>query len=236
MIRNVLGILALFLTWTVNAAPPPARLSGFEAVYEVRAAGLLLGDAKVTLTLEGDRFVYDKQTVSRGLMSLVRKESVSETSTGTLGGDGAIRVQAYQYRQKKGGESREDSLRFASPTRISGVYKQQSYELDVPAGTLDRTAVELALMRDADKGRGEPLEYSVVERGKLKEYRFRHDGTVKVTVPAGPFECEQFSTMHDSDKRRTSFCLAPALRNLLVRASHEENGVEIDMVLISFRL
>ncbi|MGF1545735.1 MAG: DUF3108 domain-containing protein [Thiotrichales bacterium] len=213
----------------VNAATP---FVNFDAVYEVSAAGLQVGEAHIQLRVDGDTFVYSKQTSSRGIASLLRNENVSEVSRGTLSGN-RVRIQSYNYTQKRGSERREDNIEFMGDGSVRGNYKGKPYELSVRDDVIDRAAVELLLVRDARPELNNALAYSIVERGTLKDIQFRHEGSETVKVPAGEFACERYSTVREAAKRSTSFCLSPSLGNKLVHAVHDEKGMRIEMGLKS---
>ncbi|MGF1644538.1 MAG: DUF3108 domain-containing protein [Thiotrichales bacterium] len=226
------------LPWLLVSVFAPSAIAApfadFDAAYEVRAAGMQVGDAHIQLRVDGDTFVYSKNTSSRGLVSLFRNESVSEVSRGTTSGN-RVRMQSYNYTQKRGDENRKDDMEFIGDGLVRGNYKGKPYELSVPDGTIDRATVELLLLRDARPEQNKALTYSVVERGRLTDIQFRHEGSETVKVPAGEFACERYSTVRESAKRSTSFCLSPSLGNKLVHAVHDEKGMRIEMGLKSLK-
>lgn len=230
--KKQLAILLLFwlgFSDVVSAALPPA----FEAVYRARKAGMTLGEVTVTLNYESDQYLYEKQTVTKGLLSVFRKDVITERSIGQIHGD-EIRLTSYDYHLDRGKKSRKTSVRIHAD-KAGGLHRGREYELKIPAGTLDRASIELALMRDAAVNPARSLTYSVVDKGALKTYRFEPAGNREIKVPAGKFKCLEYRRGRKSDKRATSLCLAPEADYLPVYATHSEKGTEFFMELVSYR-
>lgn len=225
-------LLLLLLCLPLAAAAAPHRPPPFEATYRIAVSGLTVGQVRITLRYDGDRFEYAKRTVSKGLAALFRDDVITEVSRGRVV-DGRFVLEDYRYEQRRKGKSRVEELRLRDG-RAEGHYKGRDYVLDVPPGTLDRSSVELALMRDAGPERA-TLSYPVVERGKFKTLRFTLQGEEDMSVPAGEFSCLSYHVKRQSKKRDTTLCLAPALHNLPLHARHIEKGTRIDMTLRRYR-
>ncbi len=226
MPRILLTLLLLALLPPGAAAAPP--VPAFEATYRIAVSGLTVGEVRVTLRYAGDRFTYAKRTVSKGLAALFRDDVITEVSHGRVV-DGRFVLQDYRYEQRRKGKSRVEALEWRDG-QVVGHYKGRHYRLAVPPGTLDRSSVELALMRDAGAG-VQTLSYPVVERGKFKTLRFALQGSDTLSLPAGDFTCLRYHVQRHSHKRDTTLCVAPALHNLPVHARHIEKGTRIDMTL-----
>ncbi len=225
----------LLLTWLGSisiacAALPPA----FEAVYRARKAGMTLGKITVSLSYDKDQYRYKKRTVTKGLLSIFRKDIITEFSIGKVNGDN-LQLNAYNYHLDRKKKSRKTSIH-VDGNKVTGQHRGQPYALEVPEGVLDRASIELALMRDAAITPSPPLEYSVVDKGALKTYRFNKVKTKKVKVPAGKFECIEYQRGRTSDKRATSLCLAHKAGYLPVYATHSEKGTKFFLELVSYQL
>jgi len=225
----------LLLTWLgsvsiVSAALPPA----FEAVYRARKAGMTLGKVTVSLSYDNGQYRYKKRTVTKGLLSVFRKDIIAEFSIGKVNGDN-LQLNAYNYHLDRKKKPRKTSIHIDG-NKATGQHRGQPYALEVTEGVLDRASVELALMRDAAMTPSPPLEYSVVDKGALKTYRFNKVATKKVKVPAGKFTCIEYQRGRTSDKRATSLCLAPEAGYLPVYATHSEKGTKFVLELVSYQL
>jgi len=226
--------ITLLLFWlgsssVVSAALPPA----FEAVYRVRKAGMTLGEVTVTLNYEKGRYRYEKRTVTKGLLSLFRKDVITEKSLGVVHGN-EIHLTSYDYHLDRGKKSRKTSIRIYGDKAI-GQHRNQDYELNILKGTLDRASIELALMRDVSAHPSALLSYSVIDKGELKTYQFEPTESRKVKVPAGKFRCQEYRRGHKTDKRSTSLCLAQEADYLPVYATHTEKGTKFFMELVRYR-
>lgn len=228
-LKSTITTLLFLLSFTVAAT----EIKPFTATYEAIKFDLVLGEIKVSLQPEGKHFIYSKESTTKGLVALFRNEQVKEQSTLVLSKKG-LRVLDYQYDLKRGDDSRIDSFTFESPEKVKGIYKNQSFSLDVPQGTLDRSSIEVALMRDA-KPDAATLSYNAIEKDRLKTYSFQFQGEKTVETPAGKFQCLSYKVVRSSGKRSTTLCLAPELDNLPVKITHDEKGTEFYMVLKSYK-
>jgi len=235
MIKIRFAAILLLMTWLVPAGIVLADLPpAFKAVYRARKAGMTLGEVTVSLHYDKDQYRYEKRTVTKGLLSIFRKDIITELSIGLVKGD-KLQLSSYDYHLDRKKKSRWTSIRM-SGNKATGQHRGQQYNLEVPAGILDRASIELALMRDAAENPSAPMSYPIVDKGTLKTYLFEKAGNRKVNVPAGNFECVEYRRGHKSDKRSTSLCLAPEASYLPVYATHSEKGTKFFLELVSYRL
>ena len=225
----------LLLAWLVSttiasAALPPA----FEAVYRARKAGMTLGKVTATLSYDKGQYRYEKRTVTKGLLSVFRKDVITELSIGEVKGD-ELQLNTYDYHLDRKKKPRRTSIRI-NGNKATGQHRGQNYELEVPSGILDRASIELALMHDVSSNSPAPINYPIVDKGRLKTYLFEKSENRKVKVPAGKFECIEYRRGHISGKRATSLCLAPEAGYLPVYATHSEKGTEFFLELVSYRM
>jgi len=223
-------VTALFLLGSTVTA---TEIKPFIATYEAIKFDLVLGDIRVSLQPDGDNFIYEKASSTKGLVALFRDEKVMERSTLSFSKKG-LRVLDYHYDLKRGDDSRTDSFRFESADRVTGIYKNRPFSLDVPPGTLDRSSIEVALMQEANSDT-ETLNYTAVDKNKLKTYNFKFQGEQTVETPAGEFQCLSYKVVRSSGKRSTTLCMAPELNNLPVKITHDEKGTEFYMLLKSYK-
>ncbi len=207
---------------------PPA----FDAVYTVKKAGLTLGDVKISLQYGNSRYRYHKETRSRGLLALFRKDVINETSEGRLDDD-RLTMDRYSYIHDNGKRTRRDTIQLVEPNRIVEHYKGRKYDYYVPDNTLDRASVEIALMRDARLD-SESFAYHIAERGRAKQLEFLRIGKRRVKTSAGPFDCIEYRVNRSSSKRSTTLCLAPELDYLPVSVTHVEKGTSFTMWLKAY--
>ena len=98
--------------------------------------------------------------------------------------------------------------------------------MQVPHGTIDRATLELALARDV-LAKKKSLVYSIVEKGKLKNYRLHRQGTEKIIVANKEYTVEKIEVIRKDAERKTTFWLAKALDYMPVKIDHVEKGDSI---------
>lgn len=211
----------LYLTSTAVTAAPDA----FQATYSVSAKGLGVGQMTAKLEYANGNYTYAKLTKPNALVAFFSGDTLVERSNGQREGDKLIPSNYSQHHQSKRKE-RKDDFSFITPTQVKGSYNGTSYEINVPAGTLDMASLELYLM-DALK-ENKPLNYQVVARGKLQDYRLNKVGKERISVPAGDYECEKLEVQHADKERQTTLWLAPALHYAIVQIRHVENSDVIE--------
>lgn len=213
------GSLALLVS--VAEAAPPA----FQASYTVTAKGIDMGIMTASLRYDGNTYTYQKLTKANGLAALLSGDTLTERSTGNKNGEDLIPAHYLHHHQNKR-KDKKDEFSFVTPTKAEGTFAGNAYQLAVPAGTLDAAVMELRLM-DA-LATSKPLDYKVVSRGKLQDYRFRKLGKETIKVPAGEYECEKVEVVHKGGERQTTLWLAPKLDYIIVQVKHNEDGDVIE--------
>ncbi|MGV6818580.1 MAG: DUF3108 domain-containing protein [Thiotrichales bacterium] len=226
-ISLVFFTLLLLPTAVLADLPEP-----FTAVYEVRKGSLLLGKVIIKLDYDGDRYIYTKHSETRGILAIFRNEKISETSIGIVDAD-TLRAISYDYIQKRGDKASERHITIDNAGKALEQWRENKVNYQIVPGTLDRSSVEIALMRDANLNTKRAL-YPVAEKGKLRNYEFVNQGLKKLEVPAGTFECIEYKVERETNKRSTALCLAPALDNIPVMAVHTEKGTSFEMVLLNY--
>ncbi len=222
------------------AAAPAALPPPFEARYELSLAGLPVGEMRLALEpAGGGRLLYRMASRPRGLLALFRKDTLTERSLLEALPGGGIRPLRYE-RVQTGSRRRHVRLAFSWRPDGSGLVRNEvagrPWEMDVPAGTLDRLLVQLALRLDLAAGRAGTLAYPVADGGKLKRYRFEVLGSETVETPAGRFETVKVRRLRRKGKPPLDFWLAPALGYLAVAGTRPGGeGGTVRMRLVDFR-
>ncbi len=207
-------LLALLLLWGSAHA-----LSPFEATYRLGTAGMTLGETRQTLTPQGgERYLFRAITRSKGFLSLFLRERLEEESL-FRHQKGHIVPLRYAYR-RQGRKKRAFTVRFLWTQGVAEVLDGGTRTLPLPPGALDRLSFQIALMGDLRRGR-RAFAYTVVDRKRLKSYRFRVTGEEAVPLPQGPVRALRIEK-EGQGKRRTVFWCAPALDFLPVKISYTE--------------
>jgi hypothetical protein len=219
----ILAVCALFA-----ASPMAAELPGnFTAHYALSLNGFKLGESKVSLDTQADnRYRYRSHTYSTGVAKLFRSDTVRESSQFTLHQE-RIRPQEYRFDHTGDKKERHALLKFDwQAHKVSNTVEGHTWEMKIPAGTLDKFVVQLAVMMDLRNGE-KMLSYAIADGGKLKQYQFAVIGEETVKVPAGEFATLKLERLRKDNDRTTYFWCAPDLGYLPVKIKQieHEDGV-----------
>ncbi len=229
--RHILILLALWLgTVQVQAEGP----TGFRAEYAISTRGLDIGRYQSELQNGPRAYRYRNHSQPAGILSLMSQQTVSESSEGEWHA-GRPRPDVYRYDRNGGSKERHAHLLFDwGMRRVENTIGGDAWRMDIPEGTLDKFAVQLAVMHDLAQGRRE-MSYPVADGGKLKTYRFRVVGTETLRLPAGNYQTLKLERLRDKQKRATLLWCAPALGYLPVQVHQREEDENFQMVLTQYQ-
>lgn len=205
----------------------------FQANYTVSKGSLSLGNLHASLKYTANNYHYHKYTKSTGLAAMLTGIKITENADGIFSGEN-MTPQNYLFNQSRKKKSRIDKAIFTNG-QVAGSYKNKPYSLSVSPGTQDRASLELVLARDLAKNKKD-LNYTVVERGKLKNYKFQKLGYQKIKTSAGEFNAMKVKVVRDqSSKRETIFWLAKEVDFLPVKIRHTEKGNVITTIIKNYK-
>ncbi|MCK5640213.1 MAG: DUF3108 domain-containing protein [Gammaproteobacteria bacterium] len=212
----------------VLASPASAieRIEPFLAEYTVMAKGLSAAQLTRTLRIQEDgsyRLATDMRT--RGLVSIFRKEAVSEYSIFTLE-EGKIVPKEYVYNRNYKQKKTRNSIDFDWQQGIAKViYKEQQSELALEEGIQDSLSTQLALRWDLRQGVKE-LTHRVVEKDRIRDYHFKVEGEELLETRLGKLKTIRVKRIHGSERSTTFWCAIDA-DYLLVKIEQENKGTTI---------
>lgn len=225
-ISAILVSLILFTTQAVQALP-----KAFQANYSVAKGNITLGQLNASLTYSGNRYEYLKSTKATGIAAALTGIKVTEKTDGQFAGENIV-PQNYLYDQSRRNKSRIDKIHF-SGNHASGSYKNKKYNLPVQPGIQDRASLELVLASDIRRNKLR-LNYTVVERGKIKQYNFQKLGVEQIKTSAGTFNTQKIKVVRKGKKRETIFWLAKEIDYLPAKIRHTEKSDVITTVIKSY--
>lgn len=218
-----LATALLLLGQSVSAMP-----KALNADYSVHKGSMNLGDMNLSLSYSGNQFHYYKDTTAKGFAALITKAKIIEKVDGSFKGN-HLSPTKYYFQQSTRKRSRIENTRFVG-NHAQGVYKDKKFNLKIPAGTIDRASLEIALANDITN-RKPRLNYNVIERGELKKYIFARQGEERISTPAGRFTTTKVKVVRTGNKRSTLFWLAKELDYMPVKIIHREKNDVITTVI-----
>lgn len=225
---SIFWLLAASLSVGLCYAQP---IPAFTAEYTLNKAGFVIGKATVSLDWKGNAFTYQSVTEPKGILAWFRSDHITERSQGRYIQDKLI-PDRYQYLHKGSRKHRDLNLEFNWEKRIvRNLIPDDHWTLNIPADTLDRITVQLAMMLDMQAKRS-IKGYDVIDKGKLKQYRFNQLDSTRIETPAGEFDTLIVKRVRSDNKRETTLWCASKLAFLPVRVDYtESDGASFSMHL-----
>ncbi len=226
---RIAGFLATATTAaTVLAAEPtatPPPLEPFVATYAVVWKGISAGRSELNLRRQPDgRFLYSSRSSARGLVRLIIRDEIQQTTTVEIGPQG---VRPLHYRGDDGSDDtdRDVSLDFNwNAGTITGVAEDKKVRLELPAGVQDPMSIQLALIDDLRNGR-EISGYQMADKDEVKSYVYNYVGTERIETDIGTLDTVVYSSHREgSTKRITRMWHAPSLGFIPVKAERMREG------------
>ncbi len=231
----VLLLGALLVAQAVNAQSG-VMLKPYTARYSVKYRGMSGGDIEFTLKNAGNgRYVFSSHLLPNFLGSLFTSDQAEDTSH--LMFDGSS-VKPLQFSSEDGSNDTSRDIRYTfdwNSNSVSGHYKDQDFNLQIPAGTQDRLTIQLAASL-ALQARREPGELLMLERDEVQEYTILRNGTAKVRTNSGEYDTVVLRSERKGSSRTTRYWYAAQLGYIPVRAERSTKGkVDIVMELKSYQ-
>ncbi len=203
----------------------------FIAYYDANANGFDIGTVRISLIQEGsDRYLYQQESTSSGLAALFSPDKSTEASRWRLQ-DGKIQVLEYQAEREGGDDDENAHLIFDwKRHRVKNIGAGEHWEIDLPAGALDRLVMQLAMLFELRDG-AKQFDYRVPRQGRLKHYRFALLGEDEIELTSGVYRTLKVGRTND-DKDQSWVWSAPELDYFPVRfLKKKKSGIKIELVL-----
>jgi len=203
----------------------------FTAVYDVRMNGIRVAEARFSLhRLDNGDYVYRRKATSVGIASFFGKKVATATSRWRYNNNW-IQVLEYESSDEDGDANDNLHLIFDWETaQVKNVSSADPWQTKMPQGTLDKLAMQLALLFELREG-GTEFQYPVAHEGRIKHYRFKQTGKEKIELPMGEYNSLVVERL-DDDRDKTRVWSVPELNYFPVRfQEHKKSGVEIELSL-----
>jgi hypothetical protein len=228
LLANCLLMLAFLSPASATDSQPYPE---FTAVYDARINGIPLAEVSFSLhQLDNGDYVYQRKSTSAGIASLFGKKVSSATSRWRFTNNW-IQVLEFQSSNEDGDADDNLHLIFNWETAlVKNVSTADPWQTKMPNGTLDKLAMQLALLLELRDGSTE-FQYPVAHQGRIKQYRFKQTGKEKIELPMGEYNTLIVERL-DEDRDKTRIWSAPELNYFPVRfLKHKKSGVKKELLL-----
>jgi hypothetical protein len=205
------------------------------ATYRVDYKGKEAGTAEFSVRYLADRDVYEfrSRVQAKGMLKLARPNPAVERSEFRVDANG---IRPLEFWYEDGSRSGEDNFHvvFDWQRNVATVSAAEARrELTLPAATLDRGSLQVALMRDL-AATGAPGTYRLADEDSVAEYRYVDNGTATMPAGAGSVETRVFTQQREGSTRATWLWVAPEMHFLPVRIEQRRGGeVQTAFALVS---
>lgn len=202
----------------------------FEASYEIHKGSIRVGEMKVSLTRVGDELIYESKTKPVGMAAFfLGDQTINDRATLKLINNSYRTIEFKHDMQDKKKNRNEHYLFDWDNNKASVKYKDKSKVLDIPEHTFDNYSAQLLLMREPEKENidkdNSSNTYSVISRGRLKEYKYQQETSELVNTKIGDFDSNKYVRKKDNEKKTTYLgWYAKKLNYIPVKLDKFENG------------
>ena len=225
------GVLLVLAFLSPASATDSQPYPEFTAVYDARMNGIRIAEASFSLRrLDNGDYVYQRKLTSVGVASFFGKKVSTATSRWRFTNNW---IQVLEYQSSNEGGDADDNLHLIfnwETAHVKNVSTADPWQTKMPAGTLDKLVMQLALLFELRDGSTE-FQYPVAHEGRIKQYRFKQTGKEKIELPMGEYNTLVVERL-DDDRDKTRVWSVPELNYFPVRfLEHKKSGVEKELSL-----
>lgn len=189
--------------------------------------GILTFTADTDTTINWDdqagAYVYKTNFEANGLAALKFPGMARDSGQFKLDCRGIVPVK----NQRDDGSKKLDEdvfTTFDADTHKAAVdYQGETFNFDLPPGTVDPQTLTLALMLDMQQGLP-PGTYTALDRTRIKTYPFKQIGDEELETEVGKFATIVLQEGKDTDSRTRKVWVAPELDYLPVKIQYNRKG------------
>ena len=197
----------------------------FVATYDVYKGSMRVGKMDISLRKNNDEVIYESTTNPVGLAAFFLGEQEFSDRAVLKLFDGNYRAIEFKHAMKGSDKNRNEHYTFDWVNKKADVtYKDRKSILEIKPHTFDNFSTQLLLMREPDSQNVEYI-YSVISKGRLKEYVYKLDGNEAVDTKLGKLNANKYIREKNDDKKTTYLgWYAESLHYLPVKLDKIENG------------
>ena len=210
-------------------APSAGSINSFDLRYLADFNGLKV-EAKHQLVPLGDG-QYKESLEAKNFLGKVTEQTLFEVSS-----NGQIIPREYSKQQRLliGGSVKKQRFDW-STNQLTYTDGDQTQQIEIQSGYLDIMSHKLQLRRDLSAGR-KNLSYTVISKGKLKQYQYQVVGHQVLATALGSFNAKVIERVTDDQSKKTTIWLASDWDYLILKLEKLNPGETQEMEITSGRL
>ncbi len=221
-----IGLFAL-----MSMLQPPAcgaaesALAPFVAEYDVRYGRMAVGTSRTELSraIPPGRWIIESRSTATGLARVIASGTLKQRSNFELEPDG-LRPLSYLFDDGTGRTSRDVRLEFDwRGGTVRGIAEDEKIDVPVIAGLQDSASMQALVLARLRSGT-EPGTISMIEKDKVKHYRYTFLRRETLETAIGELETVVYRSARDGSDRETIVWHAPTLGYTLVQAEQRTDG------------
>ena len=220
---KAIAACVLALVATAASAAAGEALAPFAAEYEVRYGRMAVGTSRTELSRAGDRWTMESTSTATGFARMIAGGTLRQRSEFELLPDGP-RPLSYSFDDGTKRTNRDVSLRFDWKSgRVRGTAEDEPVDVATVEGLQDAASMQALVLALLRAGR-EPGTIAMIEKDKVKYYRFTLLRNEKLATAIGEVETVVYRSAREGSKRETLTWYAPKLGYAAVQAEQRVDG------------
>jgi hypothetical protein len=216
-----IGLLALLAALPAMAAD--GGLTPFIADYDVKYGRLSVGTSRSALARDGDGWVMESTTNASGLYRVIASGTLRQRSEFELDAEGP-RPRSYLFDDGTRDTDRDVSLQFDwTANRVRGIAEDRRVDIAAVSGLQDAASMQALVLARLRAGQ-EPGVIAMIEKDKVKYYRYAFLRRETVKTAIGDIEAVVYRSARDGSDRETITWHAPKLGFVAVQAEQLTGG------------
>ncbi len=216
----VIGVLAI-----LAAAPAAAdgTLAPFVAEYDVRYGRMAVGTSRTELAEANGHWTLESTSSAIGFARVIASGTLRQRSEFELVGEG-LRPRRYSFDDGTDRTGRDVALEFDwRAGRVRGTAEDEPVDLATVAGLQDAASMQALVLARLRSG-GEPGTIAMIEKDKVKYYRYTLLRRETLKTALGDVETVVYRSTRDGSDRETLTWHAPKLGFAAVQAEQRVDG------------
>lgn len=198
-------------------------LSPYVAEYDVRYGRMAVGTSRTELTRADDHWVMETTSTASGFARVIASGTLRQRSEFDATAEG-LRPRRYSFDDGTSRTGRDISLHFDwDAARVRGTAEDKAVDVATVQGLQDAASMQALVIARLRAGR-EPGTVAMIEKDKLKYYRYSLVRRETLTTAIGEVETVVYRAARDGSDRETLTWHAPKLGYAAVQAEQRIGG------------